>query len=274
MAAMRRFRRLLKSPGPTAPERFLYRKDFGELTAAELQQIKQFMAEIVWELDQRQTRRQKPGRGRRFDLRRSLRRNVRYGGEWLEWTRRQPKFKPRPLIIIADISGSMERYTRLLLQFIYSLAAGMARQVEAFVFSTRLTRITRQLRDRDVDHALLEVAGAVPDWAGGTRIGDALKDFNFYWGRRVLGRGAVVLLISDGWGPRRSRAAAAGNRPLAAHFPPAHLAQPPCSARRNTRPGHHRHRRHPFPDGATGSRFFRPLALGTRFQDAADGLGR
>jgi uncharacterized protein len=177
----------------------LYRKDFGELTAAELQQIKQFMAEIVWELDQRQTRRQKPGRGRRFDLRRSLRRNVRYGGEWLEWTRRQPKFKPRPLIIIADISGSMERYTRLLLQFIYSLAAGMARQVEAFVFSTRLTRITRQLRDRDVDHALLEVAGAVPDWAGGTRIGDALKDFNFYWGRRVLGRGAVVLLISDGW---------------------------------------------------------------------------
>lgn len=177
----------------------LRQKDFGELTGAELAEIKQFMAEIVWDLGQRRTRRQRLGRGPHYDIRRSLRRNVRYGGEWLEWTSRQPKFKPRPLILIADISGSMERYTRLLLQFIYSLAAGLTRRLEAFVFGTRLTRITRQLRDKNVDRALQEVAAAVPDWAGGTRIGDALKDFNFYWGRRVLGRGAVVLLISDGW---------------------------------------------------------------------------
>jgi uncharacterized protein with von Willebrand factor type A (vWA) domain len=177
----------------------LRQKDFGELTAVELEQIKQFMTEIVWELGQRRTRRQKPGRGRRYDLRRSLRRNLRYGGEWLEWASRQPKYKPRPLILIADISGSMEQYTRLLLQFLYSLAAGLTHQVETFVFSTRLTRISRQLRYKDVERALEEVATAVPDWAGGTRIGDALKNFNFYWGRRVLGRGAVVLIISDGW---------------------------------------------------------------------------
>jgi uncharacterized protein with von Willebrand factor type A (vWA) domain len=179
-------------------ERLRY-KDFGELTGEELAAIKQLMAQLVWQLGQRQTRRQRPGRGVRFDLRRSLRRNLRYGGELLEWPRLQPKYKPRPLVILADISGSMERYTRLLLHFLYSLAEGLDQQVEVFVFSTRLTRITRQLRGRDVDRAIREVSLAVSDWSGGTRIGDALKVFNFAWGRRVLGRGAVVLLISDGW---------------------------------------------------------------------------
>jgi uncharacterized protein with von Willebrand factor type A (vWA) domain len=103
------------------------------------------------------------------------------------------------LVIIADISGSMERYTRLLLHFIYSLSEGLQQRVEAFVFSTRLTCISRQLRGRDVDQVLNQVARLVPDWSGGTRIGEALKTFNFNWGRRVLGQGAVVLLISDGW---------------------------------------------------------------------------
>jgi uncharacterized protein with von Willebrand factor type A (vWA) domain len=177
----------------------LRHKDFGELTEGELKAIRQFMGEMVWALGQRRTRRQRPGRGKRMDLRRSLRRNLRYGGEFLEWPRRQPKFKPRPLVIIADVSGSMERYTRLLLHFVYSLTEGLEQQVEAFVFSTRLTRITRQLRDRDVDKALQEVALIVHDWSGGTRIGEAVKCFNYDWGRRVLGRGAVVLLISDGW---------------------------------------------------------------------------
>jgi uncharacterized protein with von Willebrand factor type A (vWA) domain len=177
----------------------LRQKDFSELSEAEIREVKLFMAEMMWELGYRRTRRQRPGRGRRLDLRRSLRRNLRYGGELLEWPRRQPKFKPRPLIVLADISGSMERYTRLLLYFIYSLAEGLEQQVEAFVFSTRLTRITRQLRGQDVDRALQEVSTAVHDWAGGTRIGYAVKRFNFDWARRVLGRGAVVLLISDGW---------------------------------------------------------------------------
>ena len=177
----------------------LHHKDFGDLTQEELRAVKQFMAQMVWQLGLRRTRRQRPGRGQRLDLRRSLRRNLRYGGELIEWPSRQLKFKPRPLIVIADISGSMERYARLLLHFIYSLAKGLEQEVEAFVFSTHLTRITRQLRGREIDRALAEVSREVTDWSGGTRIGDSLKTFNFAWGRRVLGRGAVVLLISDGW---------------------------------------------------------------------------
>ncbi|MFZ1397148.1 MAG: VWA domain-containing protein [Candidatus Promineifilaceae bacterium] len=177
----------------------LRRKDFGDLTQEELHAVKQFMAQMVWQLGLRRTRRQRPGRGQRLDLRRSLRRNLRYGGELIEWPSRQFKYKPRPLIVIADISGSMERYARLLLHFIYSLAEGLEQEVEAFVFSTHLTRITRQLRGKEIDRALAEVSREVTDWSGGTRIGESLKTFNFDWGRRVLGRGAVVLLISDGW---------------------------------------------------------------------------
>ncbi len=177
----------------------LRHKDFAEMTGEELDAIKRLITELVWQLGERRTRRRRPGHGRLLDLRRTVRRSLKYGGEVLEWARREPKFKPRPLVIIADISGSMERYTRLLLHFIYGLAVGLAQPVEAFVFSTRLTHITRQLRGRDVDQALREVSHAVPDWSGGTRIGEALKTFNFEWGRRVLGHGAVALLISDGW---------------------------------------------------------------------------
>ena len=177
----------------------LRRKDFGELTQEEMQAMKRFMAQMVWQLGLRRTRRQQPGRGGRLDLRRSLRRNLRYGGELIEWPSRQFQYKPRPLVVIADISGSMERYARLLLHFVYSLARGLEQEVEAFVFSTQLTRITRQLRGKAIDPALEQVSREVTDWSGGTRIGASLKTFNFAWGRRVLGRGAVVLLISDGW---------------------------------------------------------------------------
>jgi uncharacterized protein with von Willebrand factor type A (vWA) domain len=177
----------------------LRHKDFATLTGEELDAIKQLIATLVWQLGERRTRRKQPGHGQLLDLRRTLRRNMRYGGEVIEWAYREPKVKPRPLVIMADISGSMERYTRLLLHFIYSLTAGLDQPVESFVFGTRLTRVTRQLHERDVDQALREVTRAVPDWSGGTRTGEALKSFNFDWGRRVLGRGAVVLLISDGW---------------------------------------------------------------------------
>ena len=177
----------------------LRHKDFADLTGEELDAIKRMIVELVWQLGMRHTRRKRPGAGPHFDLRRTLRRNLRYGGEVLDWARREPKFKPNPLVLIADISGSMERYTRLLLHFIYSLSEGLTQTVEAFVFSTRLTRITQQLRDRDVDLALHQVSCRVPDWSGGTRIGEAIKKFNFDWARRVLGRGAVVILISDGW---------------------------------------------------------------------------
>lgn len=177
----------------------LRQKDFAELSATEMEAVRCLMDDLAWQLGQRRTRRRRAGRGDLMDLRRTLRRNLRYGGELLEWAHREPRSKPRPLVIIADISGSMERYTRLLLNFIYSLEAGLTQQVEAFVFGTRLTRITRHLRGRDVERALRQVSRAVPDWSGGTRIGEALKTFNFDWARRVLGRGAVVLLISDGW---------------------------------------------------------------------------
>ena len=174
-------------------------KDFSEMTGEEIAAVRQLMATLIWKLGQRRTRRRRPGRGRFLDLRRTVRKNLRYGGEILEWAKREPKFKPRPIVVIADISGSMERYTRLLLHFIYGLTMGLAQPVESFVFSTRLTRITRQLQHKDIDQALREVGHHVSDWSGGTRIGEALKVFNFDWGRRVLGRGAIVLLISDGW---------------------------------------------------------------------------
>lgn len=177
----------------------LRQKDFGDLSAEEMLAVQRLMAEVVWRIRERLTRRLRPGRGRLLDFRRTVRRNLRYGGEILDWAEREPKVKPRPLVIIADVSGSMERYTRLLLLFTYGLAKALEQKVEAFVFSTRLTRITHQLKERNLDRALREVARAVPDWSGGTRIGDALRTFNFEWGRRVLGHGALTLVISDGW---------------------------------------------------------------------------
>jgi uncharacterized protein with von Willebrand factor type A (vWA) domain len=175
------------------------RKNFADLTGEEIEAVKKMMRALTLQRGERQTRRLRPGRGQRPDLRRTLRQSHKTGGEVLTWATREPKFKPRPLILLADISGSMERYTRLLLHFIYGLAQARYQPVEAFVFSTRLTRITRQLQHKNIDQALGEVSEAVHDWAGGTRTGDSLKTFNFDWGRRVLGRGAIVLVISDGW---------------------------------------------------------------------------
>jgi uncharacterized protein with von Willebrand factor type A (vWA) domain len=177
----------------------LFQKDFGEMTAAEIAAVKQLMAGFVWNLGERKTRRFRPGRMAQIDLRRSLRHNLRYGGEILVWPGREPRTTPRPLVLLADISGSMEQYSRLLVHFLYSIARALTQKVEVFVFGTRLTRITSQLKGRDVDAAVRMVSSTVTDWAGGTRIGDSLKTFNFDWGRRVLGRGAVVLVISDGW---------------------------------------------------------------------------
>ena len=177
----------------------LRRKNFADLTGEELDAVKRMMRELTLQMGERRTRRLRPGRGERPDLRRTLRQSYKTGGEVMIWATREPKFKPRPLVIIADISGSMERYTRLLLHFIYGLAQAHNQPVEAFVFSTRLTRITRQLQYKNMDQALHEVSDVVHDWAGGTRTGDSLKTFNYDWGRRVLGRGAVVLVISDGW---------------------------------------------------------------------------
>lgn len=177
----------------------LRNKDFGQFSWEEVQAAKALIRRMRWRVAPRPSRRHRPAlRGGRLDLRRTLRENMRYGGEVLNLAWRTTQYEPRPLVVLCDISGSMERYARILLQFVHALSH-RGNSVEAFVFGTRLTRITRQLRQRDVDEAVDAVAKHVCDWSGGTRIGEVLHTFNARWARRVLGRGPVVLLISDGW---------------------------------------------------------------------------
>lgn len=174
-------------------------KDFGAFTHDEVEAARELLKKLSWRIAPRRTRRTRPTpRGRRIDLRRIMRRNMRYGGEPLILPRKEVRTRQRPLVVLCDISGSMDRYSRILLQFVHTISNGL-RDVEAFVFGTRLTRITRMLRERDIDEAVAAVSKQVVDWSGGTRIGETLKQFNYQWGRRVLGRGPVVLLISDGW---------------------------------------------------------------------------
>jgi uncharacterized protein with von Willebrand factor type A (vWA) domain len=177
----------------------LRRRDFASLTEEEVAEVRRLMEELVWTLGERLTRRQRRAGKRRLDFRRTLRRSLRHGGEILDWARQEPRSKPRPLVVICDVSGSMERYTRLLLHFLYGLTQGLGQRVEGFAFGTRLTRLSPHLRDRDIERALAGVSAAVLDWSGGTRIGESLRSFNYEWARRVLGGGAVVLIISDGW---------------------------------------------------------------------------
>ncbi len=174
-------------------------KDFAQFTPEEMERAKYLMEKIVWKIAMRRSRRTvHASKGAYFDLRRSLRDNMKYGGEPVELARRKRKMKPRRVVLICDISGSMDRYSRLLLQFVHTVEQGLNR-AEVFVFGTRLTRITRQLRVRNIDGALERVSKEVQDWAGGTRIGESLLTFNTRWARRVLGQGAIVLIISDGW---------------------------------------------------------------------------
>lgn len=173
-------------------------KDFAQFTDDELRQARRMMAELRWDMGTRRTRRWQSGSGPAPDLRRLLRVNLGHGDELMRIPTRQRRHKRRPLVLLCDVSGSMERYTRMLLHFVHCVA-GRGDQTEVFVFATRLTRITRHLQRRSVDDVVPRLPARVPDFAGGTRIGDALSRFNRSWGRRVLGHGAVVLLISDGW---------------------------------------------------------------------------
>ena len=177
----------------------LQAKDFSEFTSSEMTEARLLMASLDWDPGTRRSRRLERGDGHTLDLRRTLRDNAQYGGELLKLKHRRRKEKPRKLVVVCDISGSMERYTRMLLHFIHSLYGGLNGQVEAFLFATRLTRVTKQLQHRDIDQAVGDVAKAVPDWSGGTRIGAALREFNFTWARRTLGWGSIVLIVSDGW---------------------------------------------------------------------------
>jgi hypothetical protein len=177
----------------------LQQKAFAEMSEAELEAIHRLIREMRWDLTRRVTRRRVPDRrGDRLHLSRVLRAAAKHGGVPVQLAWRRRKIKQRPIVLIADMSGSMEKHSRLILQLFYSVSHSL-RDIECFVFGTRLSRITPHLRIKNVDLAVDRAAREVFDWAGGTRIGESLCTFNRHWSRRVLGRGAVVIIVSDGW---------------------------------------------------------------------------
>ena len=172
--------------------------DFESMTNEELGAARAAVARLRLRLPELPTRRHAPDpRGARIDPRASLHASLRGGGATIPLCRRSLKRRAPPLVALADVSGSMSRYTRMFLHFVHAMARDCDR-VSAFTFGTRLTNVTRQLRHRDADAALAQVSRAVKDWSGGTRIGACLREFNHNWSRRLHGQGAVVLLISDG----------------------------------------------------------------------------
>jgi len=176
----------------------LQRMDFEAMSAEEIAAAKKEIRRLTLPLDMRRTRRLRPDpQGPVTDLRRTIRQSLRQGGEILEIARNRRRLRPPPLVVLCDISGSMSRYAQILLHFLHAVTNDRDR-VHVFLFGTRLTNITRQLRHRDPEVAFQTVAHVVPDWSGGTRIGEALAAFNRRWAKRVLAQGAVVLLITDG----------------------------------------------------------------------------
>jgi len=176
----------------------LQRADFESMTNEELAQAKKLIANLRLPIPEVRTRRLvSDARGRRVDLRATLRASLRTGADIIPLRRRSPESRHPPLVVLCDISGSMSRYSRMFLHFLHAITNDRDR-VHTFVFGTRLTNITRHLRHRDVDVALAGVSAAVADWSGGTRIGSSIKEFNLRWSRRVLGQNAVLLLITDG----------------------------------------------------------------------------
>lgn len=176
----------------------LQRMDFEAMSAEEIAAAKREIRRLTLPLDLRRTRRLRPDPlGPVTDLRRTIRQSLRQGGEILTIARNRRQVRAPPLVVLCDISGSMSRYAQILLHFLHAVTNDRDR-VHVFLFGTRLTNITRQLRHRDPEVAFQTVAHIVPDWSGGTRIGEALAAFNRRWAKRVLAQGAVVLLITDG----------------------------------------------------------------------------
>ncbi|MEZ5788174.1 MAG: VWA domain-containing protein [Xanthobacteraceae bacterium] len=179
-------------------EEVLRRKDFAQMSAAELAAASEAIKRLSLSLDEVKTRRLvRDRRGRRIDLRRTLRQSLKVGGALIDLNFRGPGRRPPPVVALLDISGSMEEYTRLFLHFLHAVTDARKR-VHVFLFSTRLTNVSRALKTRDPDEALAACSASVADWSGGTRIATSLHAFNQLWARRVLGQGAVVLLITDG----------------------------------------------------------------------------
>lgn len=177
----------------------LHDKDFGDFEDAELTEAERVMAALrVQPARRRSKRRQRARRGDTPDLRRTVRAAMRRAGEPIELATTEPGEKTRRLVLLLDVSGSMERYARVLIRFAHTAVAGRG-SVEVFALGTRLTRITRQLASRDPEVAVAAAAGVVEDWSGGTRLGDSIDAFVREWGIRGMARGAIVVVLSDGW---------------------------------------------------------------------------
>ena len=179
-------------------EERLQTRDFEDMTNTEMEEARRAMARMRLPLMSVKTRRFQPKRnGRRVDMRRSFRAIMKSGGDAMPLERRAQVERHPPLVVLCDISGSMERYSRMMLHFMHAMTSDRDR-VHSFLFGTRLSNITRHLRHRDIDVALERIGEQVQDWSGGTRIGATLEEFYRFWSRRVLGQGAVVLMITDG----------------------------------------------------------------------------
>ena len=177
----------------------LRHKDFGEYSTEELSEAQRLMSQLRFVGPPRHSFRQRPTNdGRTHDLRRTLRASLRTGGEPIARHWREPGERLRRLVLILDVSGSMEPYARAMLRFVHAAVSGRQR-VEAFAIGTRLTRVTRELNSRDPDKALSAASERVHDWSGGTRLGECMRTFNDQWGVRGLARGAIVVILSDGW---------------------------------------------------------------------------
>ncbi len=208
----------------TSEEEVFRHRDFEQMTASEVAEAERRIAGFRFTGDRMKTRRFMPAPHGRFDARRTLRQSLRSGGKLILPKSRTRREKLPPIVALLDISGSMGSYSRMLLHFLHAL--GRERRVTTFVFGTRLTNITRQLRTKDVDEALAAASAVVDDWQGGTRISSSLHTFNRLWSRRVLGQGAVVL-ARDRWsGARVGRQARRGDGPAAPVQPASDLAQP------------------------------------------------
>ena len=175
-------------------------KPFERMSPEELRDAERLVDRVRPRLEMRRSRRHAlHPHGRLLATRQMFRHNLQYGGDLVEWLWRRPVMRPRSVTVICDISGSMERHSRLLIRFAMALHRVSAVRTEAFVFGTHLTRVTHELAGRDPDAGLARVSDAVSDWSGGTRIGESLREFNATWSRRVLRSSGVVIIVSDGW---------------------------------------------------------------------------
>jgi uncharacterized protein len=182
-----------------SPQEVLTGKDLSQFAPEDWGILERELARLLSQLATKVSRRRKPSaHGREMDFRRSMKRAARYGGEWIELIRRKPKIKPLKVIVICDVSGSMDASTRFLLRFLFGMEKAF-KQSEFFVFSTRLTRITDIFRRNRWTQALADISGRVQDWSGGTQIGHCLKIFNERYARGMAAGSPVIILISDGW---------------------------------------------------------------------------